>query len=67
LLIQNSCVSFKPGYETIAENKKYDDTKGLLKNALLIESNANSKEEVLKLIDAFKEIEKVDPLNYYAL
>ena len=67
LLVLNSCVSFKPGYETIAENKDDNDTKGLLRSALLIESSADSKEEVLQLIDAFKEIEKLDPLNYYAL
>jgi len=67
MLVLNSCVSFKPGWETITENKNYSDTKALLVNALLIEANADSKEEVLKLIDAFKEVEKVDPLNYYAL
>lgn len=67
MLIQNSCVSFKPGWETIAENKNYSETKALLVNALLIEANADSKEEVLKLIEAFKEVERADPLNYYAL
>ena len=63
----SSCVSFKSGWETSEVNKTTGDVNKLLQIAHGIKKNANTKEQVLDLITAFKDVEKVDPQNYYAL
>ncbi len=66
-LFQSSCVSFKPGWKDYKQTTKSADISDLMDKAKDIEYHADSKEELIKLIDVFKQIEKVDPDNYYAL
>lgn len=63
----SGCVSFKPGWKTSEVNKTSGVVNKLLSKAHELEKKADTKEEVLDLINAFMEVEKADPQNYYAL
>ena len=67
IICGSNCVSFKPGWKTSEVNKASADVNELLIKAHDIEKHADTKEEVLDLINAFMDVEKADPQNYYAL
>ncbi|PLX04611.1 MAG: hypothetical protein C0595_02625 [Marinilabiliales bacterium] len=66
-ITQNSCVSFKPGWKDLKLSTKSTNIDDLIVKAKKLETIADSKEELLKLLDIYKEIESADPENYYAL
>lgn len=67
LWAMGSCVSFEPGWNSFEENAQLANIDNMLQKAHQIEATASTGDEVLQLIAAFKEIEKADPYNYYAL
>lgn len=62
-----SCTSFKPGYKYIQEKQSDQDPIQLLQKAEKIESTAATKEDVEALLEAYRLVEKADPMNYRAL
>lgn len=67
LLLQLSCVSFNPGWISMEDKTLSSHIGDLLEKAHTIESTADTKDELIELIRAFKDVEKADPHNYYAL
>jgi hypothetical protein len=63
----SSCATFKPDWTTTEIKKSNFETKELIAEAQFLEKNAATAEEVELLIETFKEVEKADPQNYYAL
>lgn len=63
----SSCFSTKPGWNTQTTSSKQGDVNALLKKAHQLEDNAATSSQVMELINAFKDIESIDPDNYYAL
>jgi hypothetical protein len=43
------------------------DINALLHEASVLEKNAADEDEILRIIDVYKEVEKIDPQNYQAL
>jgi tetratricopeptide (TPR) repeat protein len=62
-----SCVSFKKGYKHMETKSSTLNTEELLSKAKLLEENASTSDDIQKIIDAYKEVEKSDPENYFAL
>ena len=62
-----SCTSFKPGYKFLIDKQTEKDRVVLLNKAAELEANAGTAEDVEKLIEAYKEVEQADPMNYRAL
>lgn len=67
IIVLESCVSFKPGWDKFNAKSSSENIEDLLQEAYKIESTAASAESVLLLIEAFKKVEQVDPSNYVAL
>lgn len=67
IIILESCVSFKPGFNKFNEKTSTENIEELFQEAYEIESTAASADEVLQLIDAYKKVEQADPNNYLAL
>jgi len=67
IIVLESCVSFKPGWDKFNVKSSSENIEDLLQEAYKIESTAASAESVLSLIEAFKKVEQVDPSNYVAL
>lgn len=67
LLLASSCATFDPGWNYFAKKTSSEDITILTERAKKMELNSSSSEEIKLLIDAYKEIEKVDPNNYFAL
>ncbi len=66
-LFVSGCVSFKPGWKTSEVKNISSDVHILLQKAHTIEKDADTKEEISDLIQAFMDVVKKDPQNYYAL
>ena len=62
-----SCASFEHGWKQSPEEPGQGDPAALTERALILETSADSKEEVQELIEAFEAVEKADPANYFAL
>ncbi len=62
-----SCASFDNGWNYFVQKESLEDPELLLQKAHEIETKAATAEQVIQLIAAFKEVEKADPDNYYAL
>lgn len=62
-----SCASFDPGWNSLTPKSSSEDVKALLETAQKMELNASTSEEVNLLLDAYLEVEKADPNNYFAL
>ncbi|MDT8394008.1 MAG: TRAP transporter TatT component family protein [Bacteroidales bacterium] len=68
LLMLVSCTTFKPGYKALLKEEAGNkDVEMLIDQAREIEARAGTKEDVIGLIDAYRKVEKADPMNYYAL
>ena len=63
----SSCTSFKPGYKYIQDKQSVKDPVVLLETAEEMESTAVNREDVEALIEAYKQVEQADPMNYRAL
>ncbi|MBS4014425.1 MAG: hypothetical protein KGZ97_11840 [Bacteroidetes bacterium] len=62
-----SCVSFEKGYKHMETKSSSVNSEGLLIKAKQLEVNASSASDIQNIIDAYKEVEKAEPENYYAL
>ncbi|MBN1792051.1 MAG: hypothetical protein JW830_16255 [Bacteroidales bacterium] len=68
LLMLISCTTFKPGHKALLMDEAGDkDVSRLIEKAMELEAYAGTKEEVLGLIEAYRKVEKADPMNYFAL
>ncbi len=68
LAMLSSCTSFKPGYKALLTSEAGGkDVNRLIEKAQELEARAGTEKEVIDLIEAYKEVEKADPMNYYAL
>ena len=61
------CMSWEDGWKQFGKPSIKGNVVSLLAKAKEQANHANSKEKLLKLIDAYENILKVDPKNYEAL
>jgi len=61
------CVSFNHGWKYMAPAQETGNTENLLQQASELEKNAASKVDITNIIEAYKKVEQIDPLNYHAL
>jgi len=67
ILSLTSCVSFEKGWKDMGQSQVPRNVEALLQSASEIELNAASQSDVIRIIEAYKEVEKIDPYNYQAL
>ena len=67
LILICSCASFEPGWNNLASKTSNKDVTVLTEKANKLEMISATSDEIKLLIDAYSEIEKVDPNNYYGL
>ncbi len=66
IVAQSSCVSFKPGYENSSKPES-EITNITLARIIEMESEADTKEEIKALIDAYLSISNQDDYHYHGL
>ena len=67
ILLLCSCASFEPGWNNLSKKTSFKDLNQLTERAQKLELSSSSSDEIKLLIDAYLEIEKVDPNNYFGL
>ena len=68
LMMLVSCTTFKPGYKALLMDEAGDkDVSMLIEKAREIEARAGTRSDVVDLIEAYRKVEKADPVNYFAL
>jgi len=63
----SGCVSFDQGWKYMTQAQGTGNTEALLREAKELEKKASSKEDIIRIIEAYKEVEKIEPQNYQAL
>jgi len=68
LFLHTACVvSFEKGWEGMPHSVGVVSVEDLIQKAAAYEKNAETTSDVYQIIEAYKEVEKADPLNYQAL